>query len=78
MAEIRVERRQSHTVPWILGMIVLALVILWSVKVVSAHNHRTGLHRGTSAVNTFQDPTPPPLRQFARATVPGVPGPRAV
>ncbi|MBW8876193.1 MAG: hypothetical protein JF614_14600 [Acidobacteria bacterium] len=75
MAEIRVERRQSNTVPWIVGLIVLALVILWSLKAVSAHSHKAGLHRGTSAVNTFQDPTPPPLRQFAQATV--APGLRA-
>jgi len=77
VAEIRIERRQSNTVPWILGLIVLTLVVLWSLKVVSAHQHRAGLHRGTSAVNTFQDPTPPRLRQFAQATVAGARGSRA-
>jgi hypothetical protein len=77
VAEIRVERRQSQTVPWIVGLIVLALVILWSLRVVSAHDHRAGLHRGTSAVNTFQDPTPLPRRQFAQAPVAGGLGSRA-
>jgi hypothetical protein len=70
VAEIRVERKQPRVVPWIVGLVVLALVILWGLKQLPAHPLRA-LHRGTAAVNTFQNPTPSRPRQFAEASLAG-------
>lgn len=65
VAEIRVERKQSSAVPWILGIVVVTLLILWGLKVASAHSRTTAPHRATSAVDTYRDPAPPRLRQVA-------------
>ena len=69
VAEIRIERRSSSAVPWIFGILVLTLVLLWALKELSTHRRATAPHRGTAAVDTFRDPTPPRLRQFAQATL---------
>jgi hypothetical protein len=68
MAEIRVERKPSSAAPWIVGILVMTLVILWGLKELSVHRRAAAPHRGTAAVDTFRDPTPPRLRQFAQAT----------
>jgi hypothetical protein len=72
VAEIRVERKQSSAVPWILGIVVVTLVILWGLKMIATHNRAAVPHRATSAVDTFRDPTPPHPRQFAQTTVKAV------
>lgn len=72
VAEIRVERKQSSAVPWILGIVVVTLVILWGLKMVAIHSRATAPHRATSAVDTYRAPTPPRLRQVAQATVKAV------
>jgi hypothetical protein len=71
MAEIRIERKQSSAVPWIVGIIVMTLVILWGLKMVALHSRATAPHRATSAVDTYRDPTPPRPRQVAQATLDG-------
>ena len=71
MAEIRIERKQTSAVPWILGIVVMTLVILWGLKELSIHRRTAAPHRATAAVDTFRDPTPPRLRQVAQATLAG-------
>jgi hypothetical protein len=71
VAEIRIERKQTSAVPWIVGIVVMTLVILWGLKELSIHRRANAPHRGTAAVDTFRDPTPPRLRQFAQTTVAG-------
>ncbi len=69
VAEIRVERKQSSAVPWILGIVVVTLLLLWGLKEASTHSRATVPHRATSAVDTFRDPAPPILRQVAQAAL---------
>ena len=69
VADIRIERKQSSAVPWILGIVMMTLLILWGLKAISLHSRATVPHRATAAVDTFRDPTPPRPRQFAQTTV---------
>ncbi len=67
MAEIKIERkRHSPLLPWILGLVLLALVILAAAS--AAHRHAVApVHRsgGAAAADTQWDNVPPKLRQYA-------------
>jgi uncharacterized protein YpmB len=66
VAEIKIERkRHSHLLPWILGLVLLALVIL--VAASAAHRRAAApVHRsGAAAADTQWDNIPPKLRQYA-------------
>ena len=66
MAEIEIEpKRRVNVVPWILGLVLLALVIL---SAASAAHRRAAVpaHRsGAEAADTQWDNIPPKLRQYA-------------
>ncbi|HSU83588.1 MAG TPA: hypothetical protein VLR69_14285 [Thermoanaerobaculia bacterium] len=66
MAEIKIERRRASLLPWILGLVLLALVILAAATAARRHAaapvHRTG---GAAAADTQWDNIPPKLRQYA-------------
>ena len=65
MAEIEIERRQRSVLPWILGLVLLALVILGAASA-AARRHAVPIHRpGAAAVDTQWDNIPPKLRQYA-------------
>jgi hypothetical protein len=66
VAEIKIERkRHSHLLPWIVGLVLLALVILAAASAAhrraAAHVHRPG----AAAVDTEWDNIPPKMRQYA-------------
>lgn len=65
MAEIKIERRQHSLLPWIVGLILLALVILAAAA--AAHRRTVApVHRpGAAAVDNQWDNIPPKLRQYA-------------
>ena len=69
MAEIRIEPKpRGGMLPWLLGLIVLALVIL---GLASALHRRPAapVHRsGAAAADTQWDNIPPKLRQYAAQT----------
>lgn len=67
MAEIKIERkRRSSVLPWIVGLVLLALVILGAASAARRHAvppvHRPG---GAAAADTQWDNIPPKLRQYA-------------
>jgi hypothetical protein len=66
VAEIKIERRQASLLPWIVGLVLLALVILAAATAARRHArapvHRTG---GAAAADTQWDNIPPKLRQYA-------------
>ncbi len=65
MAEIRIERKQHSILPWILGLVLLALVILALVSMMGRDDgQRTREDAGAAAAETTWD-TPPHLRQYA-------------
>lgn len=67
MAEIKIEpKRRANVLPWILGLVLLALVILGSARA-AAHRHAAApVHRpGAAAADTQWDNVPPKLRQYA-------------
>ncbi|HEY2289079.1 MAG TPA: hypothetical protein VGM86_00135 [Thermoanaerobaculia bacterium] len=66
VAEIKIEpRRRVNVLPWILGVVLLALVILAAAS--AAHRHAAApVHRsGAAAADTQWDDIPPKLRQYA-------------
>ena len=63
MAEIRVERERSSILPWILGLLLLALVI-WGVAGMS-NGHDATEDNGAAAVGVTIQQQPPALRQYA-------------
>ena len=66
MAEIEIEpKRRVDVLPWLLGLILLALVILGAAS--AAHRHAAApIHRtGAAAADTQWDDIPPKLRQYA-------------
>lgn len=67
MAEIRIERKQHTLMPWILGLVLLALVILALVFMTGRDDGRQrAIDEGAAAAETTWD-TPPHLRQYAMA-----------
>jgi hypothetical protein len=66
VAEIKIERRRTSLLPWIVGLVLLALVILAAATAARRHAaapvHRTG---GAAAADTQWDNIPPKLRQYA-------------
>ena len=66
MAEIKIEpKRRVNVLPWIVGMVLLALVILAAAS--AAHRRAAApVHRsGAEAADTQWDNIPPKLRQYA-------------
>ncbi len=66
MAEIKIEpKRRVNVLPWILGVVLLALVTLAAAS--AAHRHPAApVHRsGAAAADTQWDNIPPKLRQYA-------------
>ena len=65
MAEIKIERRRNSLLPWIVGLVLLALVILGAASAAhrraAAHVHRPG----AAAADTEWDNIPPKMRQYA-------------
>jgi hypothetical protein len=67
VAEIKIERKQRSILPWILGLILLALVIWGATQLMDRDD--TGTEGpGAAAADTLRDTTPPRLRQYAEAT----------
>jgi hypothetical protein len=67
VAEIKIEpKRRVNVLPWIVGVVLLALVILAAAGA-AAHRHAaTPVHRsGAAAADTQWDNIPPQLRQYA-------------
>jgi hypothetical protein len=75
VAEIWIERRRHNVLPWIIGLVLLTLLILGMFET-ARRGRAAGRVRGTAAVDTTTDPTPPHLRQFALLTAPGAPSAR--
>lgn len=67
MAEIRVVRERRSILPWILGLLLLALVI-WGVAGMSNGDDATG-DSGPAAVGVTIQQQPPALRQYAQAAI---------
>lgn len=67
MAEIRIERKQHSLLPWILGLVLLALVILALVSVMGRDDGRRTREEGGAAAAESTWDTPPHLRQYAMA-----------
>ena len=66
MAEIKIERKQRFNVlPWILGLVLLALVILGAASVARRHAAAPVHRPGAAAVDNQWDNIPPKLRQYA-------------
>ena len=65
MAEIRVERKERHSMlPWILGLLLLALV-LWGISGMTGRDDGAAGDAGASAVGVTIQQQPPALRQYA-------------
>ncbi|HEV2853901.1 MAG TPA: hypothetical protein VHC97_13950 [Thermoanaerobaculia bacterium] len=65
MAEIKIERKQRSILPWIIGLVLLLLVI-WALTKTMNRSEAAPVDRdGSAASDTFHDPTPPRLRQYA-------------
>ena len=65
MAEISVERKRGSMLPWLLGLVLLALVVLGLASAL-LHHPVAPLHRsGAAAADTQWDNIPPKLRQYA-------------
>ncbi len=69
MAEIRVERKEKRSMlPWILGLLLLALV-LWGIsQMMGGDDGDTVEGTGASAVGVTIQQQPPALRQYAVLT----------
>ena len=69
MAEIHFERKQQSFLPWVIGIVLLALLIL-GLTGISRRHRAAAATPGTAAVDTTRDddPTPRRLRQFAGLT----------
>lgn len=65
MAEIKIERKQRSILPWIIGLVFLLLVI-WALTKTMNRSEAAPVDRdGSAASDTWHDPTPPRLRQYA-------------
>lgn len=65
MAEIRVERKERRSMlPWILGLLLLALV-LWGISEMMGRDDDRAGDAGASAVDVIIPQQPPALRQYA-------------
>jgi hypothetical protein len=67
VAEIKIERkRRVNVLPWLLGLVLLALVILGAAGAARRHV-ATPVHRpgGAAAADNQWDNIPPKLRQYA-------------
>ncbi len=68
MAEIRVERKERRSLlPWILGLILLALVV-WGLMEMGDRG-RNSTDGGAASVGVQIPEQPPALRQYALAAV---------
>jgi hypothetical protein len=67
VAEIRVERKERSVLPWILGLVLLALVV-WGLKEMSDRD-RNPADTGAEAVGVQVPEQPPALRQYALVAV---------
>lgn len=70
MAEIRVERKERRSMlPWILGLLLLALVI-WGVAEMTGRDGDS--EGGATAVGVTIQQQPPALRQYASLVTAGI------
>jgi hypothetical protein len=68
VAEIRVERKERRSLlPWILGLILLALVV-WGLMEMGDRDRNT-TDSGAASVGVQIPEQPPALRQYALAAV---------
>jgi hypothetical protein len=66
VAEIKIERKQRFNVlPWILGLVLLALLILGAANAARRHAAAPVHRPGAAAVDNQWDGIPPKLRQYA-------------
>jgi hypothetical protein len=68
VAEIKIERkRRVNVLPWLLGLVLLALVILGAAGAAARRHAATPVHRtgGAAAADNQWDNIPPKLRQYA-------------
>jgi hypothetical protein len=66
VAEIKIERkRRFNVLPWILGLVLLALVILGAASAARRHAAAPVHRPGAAAVDNQWDNIPPKLRQYA-------------
>lgn len=64
MAEIRIERKQQSILPWILGLVLLALLI-WGLAQAFDRNPVGETEGGAAEVGTAKDVPEPRFRQYA-------------
>ena len=62
VAEIKIERKRHNLLPWILALVLLALVL---VGLVAGANREPETAPDQGTATTWQDDTPPRLRQYA-------------
>jgi len=67
MAEIKIEPKRRSLLPWILGLVLLALVIFGLMAAAEDRNAAGTADHGTAT--TLRDDTPPRLRQYAWAEI---------
>ena len=65
MAEIEVERKRNSVLPWIVGLVLLALVIVGAARAAYRHAAAPAHRPGAAAADTQWDDVPPRLRQYA-------------
>lgn len=62
MAEIKIEPKRRSLLPWILGLVLLALVIF---GLMAAADRNAAAPADHGAATTLRDDIPPRLRQYA-------------
>jgi len=67
VAEINIEPKRRSILPWIIGLVLLALVI-WGLATMANRNAAAAADPGTARTDVLRDDTPPRLRQYALAT----------
>jgi hypothetical protein len=67
VAEIKIERKRHGLLPWIIGLLLLALVI-WGLVETGTRQAPEASERGRAAREAVRDDIPPRLRQYAMAT----------
>ena len=65
MAEIKIEPKRRSLLPWILGLVLLALLIFGLMA--AAEDREAAAAPDHGAVTTVRDDIPPRLRQYAWA-----------
>jgi hypothetical protein len=65
VAEIKIERRRASLLPWLLGLVLLALVILGAAAAARRHAAAPVHRPGAAAADNQWDNIPPKLRQYA-------------